>query len=64
MMAAEIWFPACGTTCYVGAGKDGLEWRRHSWLCKPGLYAVGVTGWPLFCSAVVDDFGNLTPVHA
>jgi len=52
-----------GLVGYGGESNDGLEYRRHSYRCKPSLWAVLITGWSCFADAVVDDFGNLVQVH-
>lgn len=52
-----------GLIGYFGKPSDGLHWMRHAWGCKPGMWAVGITGWDSFGkAAVVDDFGNLVEV--
>ncbi len=65
--AVPVWWcdqGANGLRGYVGAANDGLEFTRHSYDCKPGLWRVAVTGWmPMECHAAVDDFGNLVRVQ-
>lgn len=63
---ANVWWCdsyGSGLVGYVGRGTDGLECCRHDYLCSPGLWRVGVTGWVHTVGhAVVDDFGNLVQV--
>lgn len=64
---SPVWMPysySDGILVYFGhAPNDGLEWRRHSFLCEPGKWRVGVTAWAMHCNAVQDDFGNLVRVQ-
>lgn len=62
--AAPIWWPHDGSVGYIGAGNDGLEFRRHSLGTPPGLWSVAVTGWGEVGHAVIDDFGNLVKVRS
>lgn len=64
-MSAALW-SGHGLKGYLGLSPhDGLEWSRHDWQCRPGMWAVTVTGWrcdPM--PAVIDDFGNLVQVRS
>lgn len=59
-----VWWSTSGLIGYLGLnGRDGLEWRRHAFMCRPGMWAIGITGWSMEpLQAVVDDFGNLVQV--
>jgi hypothetical protein len=62
---SAVWWSESRLVGYLGrASHDGLEWRRHQPFCKPGLWAVQVTGWTIAADAVIDDFGNLVQVRA
>ena len=59
-MGNRVWW--AGATGYLG-GDTGIEWKRHDFLCRPGFWRVGITGWALYRDAVVDDFGTLIGVQ-
>ena len=63
---SAVWWATSSLTGYLGeSSTDGLQWERHTPMCKPGKWAVCVTGWSLgYAAAVVDDFGNLVQVPA
>ena len=58
------WWADHGLTAYCGEAVDGLQFSRHGFMCRPGFWLVGITGWACeVAHAVVDDFGNLVQVR-
>lgn len=61
-----VWWSPDGRAGYLGrSATDGLDYQRHGWMCRPGLWSVSITGWHVNAAfAVMDDFGNLVQVPA